>query len=93
VVIEPKNQIQIIYYISCYFDFKEIEKRNEPEQELFPIRRTLPLATAIEFTNGRESSLVCITPFLMIKSATNGEEECGSSFFHVRKSAKPTNGF
>jgi hypothetical protein len=61
-------------------------------KELFPIRRTLPLATAMEFTNGKESSLVYITPFLIIKSATNWEEECGS-FFHVRKSAKPTNGF
>jgi len=45
----------------------------------------------MEFANGRESSLVYITPFLIIKSATNGRVDCGS-FFHVRKSAKPING-
>jgi len=50
--------------------------------EWLPTRRTLPLATAMDSANGRESSLVYITPFLKTKSAT-GWDKCD---FQAQKS-------
>jgi len=84
VEIEVQNHMQYLFR-------RNSEMKWTWTKELFPIRRTLPLATAMDCANGRESSLVYMTPFLMIKSATNGRVDCGS-FFHVRKSAKPRNG-